>query len=181
MQVLSGCSALVTGASQGIGLGVAVALAEAGASVAFNYRDQPGEATAAVDKIKSAGGRAVLLKGDVAHQDQVERLVAETVQAFGRLDIAVSNAAYSDRELFYEADMQGFRRTIDVTMWGAFYLLRAATRQLIAQPHSGDGPRGSVVIVSSPHARRADPPLNGLQHGQGGHRPDGPHRRHGAG
>jgi glucose 1-dehydrogenase len=77
----------------------------------------------------------------------VEGLVAKAVEQFGRLDVAVSNAAYSDRELFYEADMAGFRRTVDVTMWGAFYLLRAAARQMIQQ-----GGGGSIVMVSSPHA-----------------------------
>ena len=151
-------SALVTGASQGIGLATAVALAEAGASVAFNYRSDPHEATAAVAQIERAGGRAILLAGDVADQAAVERMVAETVAAFGRLDIAVSNAAYSDREPFYEADMAGFRRTIDVTMWGAFYLVRAAARQMIAQAQTAEvRRRGSIVVVSSPHAYVAIP------------------------
>ncbi len=133
MGVLDGQVALVTGASQGIGLATAVALSEAGATVAFNYREYPRDAAAAVDQIQRAGRRAILLAGDVAEQSTVERLVAETVGAFGRLNIAVSNAAYSDREPFYEADMAGFKRTIDVTMWGAFYLLRAAAQQMIAQ------------------------------------------------
>ena len=108
MQVLNGRVALVTGASQGIGLATAVALAEAGASVAFNYREQPRDAAQAVAKIEAAGGRAILLQGDVAEQPAVERLVEQTVAAFGRMDIAVSNAAFSDRELFYEADMMAF-------------------------------------------------------------------------
>ena len=59
----------------------------------------------------------------------------------------MSNAAFSDRELFYEADLDGFRRTVDVTMWGAFYLLRSAARKMIAGKRGG-----SIVIVSSPHA-----------------------------
>ncbi len=152
MEPLKGRVALVTGASQGIGLAIGVALAEAGASVAFNYRQDPHEATAAVEQIERLGGRAVLVKADVAEQSAVERMVAETVASFGRLDIAVSNAAFSDRELFYEADMDGFRRTVDVTMWGAFYLLRAATRQMIAQGPAGDTCAGSIVLISSPHA-----------------------------
>jgi glucose 1-dehydrogenase len=156
-QVLNGRVALVTGASQGIGLATAVALAEAGASVAFNYREQPRDAARAVAEIEAAGGRAILLQGDVAGQTVVERLVEQTVVAFGRLDIAVSNAAYSDREPFYEADMEGFHRTVDVTMWGAFYLLRAAARQMIAQAAGGDTPGGTFVVVSSPHAYVAVP------------------------
>ncbi len=152
MDVLKGQVALVTGASQGIGLATAIALSEAGASVAFNYREQPHEAAPAVAKIERAGGHAILLAGDVAGQSTVERMVNETVAAFGRLDIAVSNAAYSDRELFHEADMAGFRRTVDVTMWGAFHLVRAAAAQMIAQRTAGEGPGGSIVVISSPHA-----------------------------
>ncbi len=97
------------------------------------------------------------MPGDVAEQSVVERLVDDTVAAFGRLDIAVSNAAYSDRELFYEADMNGFRRTIDVTMWGAFYLVRAAAQQMLAQARTGQSAGGSIVVVSSPHAYTAIP------------------------
>jgi glucose 1-dehydrogenase len=148
---------VVTGASQGIGLATAVALAEAGASVAFNYRERPHAAREAVEKIERAGGRAMLIQADVAEQSAVQRMVDETVAAFGRLDIAVTNAAYSDREPFHEADMAGFRRTIDVTMWGAFYLLRAATRQMIAQASSEGERGGSIVVVSSPHAFVAVP------------------------
>ena len=109
-------------------------------------------------EIEHAGGRAILLPGDVADQAAVERMVAETVAAFGRLDIAVSNAAYSDREPFYEADMAGFRRTIDVTMWGAF--LPGARRRAADDRPSTTADRstgGSIVVVSSPHAYIAVP------------------------
>jgi glucose 1-dehydrogenase len=144
---LAGRAALVTGASRGIGLATAIALGRAGADVALNYRQDPGQAEDAARAIGAAGSRAILLAGDVAAQTTVEKLVADTVAHFGRIDIAVSNAAYSDREPFYSANMSSFRRTVDVTMWGAFYLLRASAQQMIAQ-----GGGGSVVLVSSPHA-----------------------------
>ena len=70
---------------------------------------------------------------------------------WGHLDIFVSSAVYSDRELFLEADMAGFRRTIDVTMWGAFYGLRASARQMMKQGLGG----GNAVLVSSGQARIA--------------------------
>jgi glucose 1-dehydrogenase len=79
-------------------------------------------------------------------------MITQTVEKFGRLDIAVSNAAYSDREVFYEADLKGFKRTVDVTLWGAFHLLRTASVQMIKQ---GEG--GAIVFVSSPHAFIAAP------------------------
>jgi glucose 1-dehydrogenase len=143
--------ALVTGAGRGIGRAAALALAEAGADVAVNDLDpQSADGTAA--EVRQLGRRALVLAGDVSVQETVEGLVAATVAELGRLDIAVANAYYSDREEFWHADMTRFRRTIDVTMWGAFYLLRAATRRLIEQ-----GGGGSIVLIGSPHAVFAVP------------------------
>lgn len=143
--------ALVTGAGRGIGRAIALALANAGARVAVNDVDaRTAEGTA--DEIRRQGGEAQVLTADVSDQSAVERLVAATVERFGRLDSAVANAYYSKREEFWTADMDGFRRTIDVTMWGAFYTLRAAARQFIAQ-----GGGGSIVLIGSPHAVVAVP------------------------
>src|SRR5687768_10175724 len=130
---LKGCVALVTGASLGIGRSTAIALGRAGASVAVNYRSHADQAQEVVQAIREHGSMAVALQGDVADLASVENMVSETVSAFGKLDIAVSNAAFSDRDLFYQADMAGFRRTVDVTMWGAFHLLRASAQQMIKQ------------------------------------------------
>lgn len=144
---LTGKVAVVTGASLGIGRATAIAFGKAGASVVVNYRSHPDQAQDVVALIEEAGGRAVAHQADVSSLESVEALVQRAVSEFGKLDIAVSNAAYSDRELFYQADMEGFRRTVDVTMWGAFYLTRIATQQMIQQ---GDG--GIITLVSSPHA-----------------------------
>jgi glucose 1-dehydrogenase len=91
-------------------------------------------------------------QADVADQGAVEDMVEKTVEKFGRLDGYVSNAAYSDRELMVEAKMEGFKRTIDVSMWGAFYGCRAAAQRMIAQEPNSGGSRGSILVVSSPHA-----------------------------
>jgi glucose 1-dehydrogenase len=151
---LKGEVAVVTGASLGIGEATAIALARSGASVVVNYRSHREQAEKVVAECEAAGGKAVAVQGDVADQSAVEALIAAAVKNFGKLTIAVSNAAYSDRELFYKADMAGFKRTVDVTMWGAFYLMRAATQQMIAQAGSSPGVPGggSIVLVSSPHA-----------------------------
>jgi glucose 1-dehydrogenase len=138
---------VVTGASLGIGRAAALAFGAAGAKVVVNYNKSREKADEVIGEIEKAGSEALAISADVADQSMVESLVAKAVERFGRLDIAVSNAAYSDRELFYKAEMAGFRRTVDVTMWGAFYLLRAASQQMIAQ---GEG--GCIVMVSSPHA-----------------------------
>ncbi len=137
----------MTGASQGIGRATAVALGKAGARVAVNYRSQGEKAEEVVQEIRDAGSEAIPIQADVADQSAVEEMIRATVAEFGKLDIAVSNAAYSAREPFHTADMEDFHRTIDVTMWGAFYLLRAAARQMIDQQAGG-----AIAIVSSPHA-----------------------------
>lgn len=144
---LSGKVAVVTGASLGIGRATALALGRAGAKVVINYRSHHDQAEEAVRAVQEAGSDAIAFQADVADFDAVQKMVAAAVDKFGRLDIAVSNAAYSDREPFYLADIAGFKRTVDVTMWGAWHLLRAASEQMIKQ---GEG--GSIVLVSSPHA-----------------------------
>jgi len=149
---LTGQNAIVTGASRGIGAAIAVALAEAGANVAINYATSQADAESVAARCLGHGVRTRLAQADVGVRAETERIVDETISDFGGIDIAVSNAAYSDRELFYEADLEGFEKTIQITMWGAFYLLRAVTSHMIAS-----GTHGSIVIVSSPHGWRPFP------------------------
>jgi glucose 1-dehydrogenase len=149
---LAGKVALVTGASSGIGRAAAVALAAAGADVALNYLTMPDGAVAAAEEIEKLGRKALLYRVDVSDQAAVERMVGDAAAMLGRVDVFVSSAVYSDREPFTTADMAGFRKTIDVTMWGAYYALRATCNQMIEQQEGG-----SAVIVSSPHAQIAFP------------------------
>lgn len=144
---LKGNVALVTGGSLGIGRATCVALGRAGAHVAVNYRTHELEAEEVAQAVRDDGSRAMLVQGDTADQQAVEQIVTRVVDHFGKLDIVVVNAAYSTREPFVEANMDGFRRTIDVTMWGAFYPLRATAAEMIRS-----GTPGTIVLVSSPHA-----------------------------
>ena len=144
---LEGKNALITGASKGIGGAVAIELARRGANVAINYRSDTEGANAVAEEVRRLGRKALLLQADVSDQAAVEDMVAQTVSEFGSLDRFVSNAVYSDRERMIKADMEGFRRTIDVTMWGAFYGVRAASQQMVKQ-----GGGGAICVVSSPHA-----------------------------
>ena len=150
--MLQGQVALVTGASTGIGRATALKLAQHGADVAINYLTHPESAQALAKEIEQLGRKGILFEVDVSDQSGVEQMVQEIVERLGRLDVYVSNAVYSDRELFYQADMDGFRRTIDVSMWGAFYGLRASVNRMIEQ---GEG--GNAVVVSSPHAKVPHP------------------------
>ncbi len=149
---LSGKVAVVTGASSGIGLAAAVELAAAGADVALCYRSNTAAAESAAEDIRRSGRRALLFQLDISDQQAVDRMVDDVAAQLGGVHLFVSSAAYSDREPFLTADMTGFRRTIDVSLWGAFYALRACGRQMVAQKQGG-----AAVIVSSPHGQIAFP------------------------
>lgn len=149
---LEGRRILVTGASKGIGAGCAIELARAGADVALNYRSDDDAAEQVAEQIRGFGRKSLLLKADVSDHAAIEDCVARAAIELGGLNGFVSNAAYSDRELMVEADMEGFRKTIDVSMWGAFYGVREAARKMI---ELGGG--GAITVVSSPHARIAIP------------------------
>ncbi len=152
MGILSGKKALVTGSSRGIGRGIAEELARAGADVVVNYRSHPEDAEEVCEVCRSFGVQAFAVAADMGDREQAEALVDQSVEKLGGLDIVVSNAVYSDRELFLEADLTGFHKTIDVSMWGAFYLVRKA-----AQYMRSTETKGNIVTISSPHAHMAIP------------------------
>jgi len=150
---LEGKVALVTGASSGIGRSTAMALAAAGADVALNYFSMADAAEATADDIRSKHGRrALLFPVDISQVEAVDDMVERTVREFGSLDLYVSSAVFSEREPFLTADLVAFHKTIDVSLWGAFYGLRACAREMVKQ-----GRGGSAVIVSSPHGQIAFP------------------------
>lgn len=151
-QKLAGKKALVTGASSGIGKATALMLAEAGCDVAMNYYSLHEAADEAAGKIRALGRQALQFPVDISDQPAVERMVAEMVEKLGGIDILVTSAVYSDRDLFWKADLDGFRRTIEVSMMGPYYVLRAVANRMIER-----GQGGSVVVISSPHARVAIP------------------------
>lgn len=134
----SGKVAIVTGASLGIGRATAIALGREGANVVVNYHSHAAAAEEVVKAVEQFGSRGISHQADVADQHAVEELVAHAQQEFGRVDLAIGNAVYSDREPFVEAEMDGFRRTVDVTMWGAFHLLRATSRRMIENGGGGE-------------------------------------------
>lgn len=149
---LNGQIAVVTGAGRGIGRAIALAVARAGADVAVNDLPESETLQSVVQECQALGVRSMAMPADLGDRQQVEDGINQVVEQLGGLDVAISNAAYSDRELFHEADLSGFERTIQVTMWGPFYLVRAASRHMIAQKRGG-----SIVIVSSTHATRPIP------------------------
>ena len=152
---LLGQNALVTGAARGIGAGIAKALAMAGANVVVNDIREPSETVATC---LATGRKAIPAVVDISKLEAVEGLIDRVESELGPIHILISNAAYSDRELFYLADMDGFEKTIAVCMWGPFYLARAVANRMIARHNPEEQhTQGNMVFVSSPHAYKAIP------------------------
>lgn len=147
---LVGKVALVTGASKGIGAGIATALGRAGAQVAVGYaRDREGAERVAA-AIEAAGGRAVAVQGDLAQATDVEAMVAETVRAFGPIQILVNNAGLFEYKPLTEITEAHFRAVFDVNVLGVLLMTRCAVAHF--------SPTGGSVINISSLAARANAP-----------------------
>ena len=149
MSKLSGKRAVISGAGRGIGRGIAVELCKAGAEVVIN---DIGDASEAVAACEAVGGKAYHVQGDVSSESDIRDLMDQCVEKMGGLDIVVSNAAYSDRHLMLESDLDEFHKTIDISMWGAFYMVRFGAEKMV---DAGRG--GNIVVISSPHAHSPIP------------------------
>ena len=142
MTNLSGKTALVTGASRGIGRATALELAKAGAQVLVHYSSSPREAEAVVAEITKAGGRAQALRADLALPDGAHDLARQTRAIIGeRLDILVANAGASKGAAIEETTVEDFDRLFAVNVRAPYFLVQ----QLL--PILGNG--SSVVLVSS--------------------------------
>jgi len=142
--ILDGRSALVTGASRGIGRAIAVDLARHGADVAIVGRDSNAlAATAAQARTARADARILEIVADVADATAVAAFVAQTQSEFGRLDIAVANAGQAVDGLILRAKPADIDRMLDVNLKSAFYLCTAVAKPMMKQRI------GAIVLVSS--------------------------------
>jgi len=144
VKLLEGKTVVVTGASTGIGRAVAIGCAEHGADVAINFaRDEAG-AAACIEGIEKAGRRGLAVKGDVAEPETATDFIARAVEAFGKVDVMVSNAGICPFHSFLDMPVETFERTMRVNMHGGYFMCQAAARQMVAQGHGG-----SIIAMSS--------------------------------
>lgn len=149
---LTGKVALLTGAAKGIGADIARAYAAEGARVVVNYRESGAAASSLCAEIAARGGEAVAIQADIADADSVARLVDETLERFGRLDIVVNNAAAYRYGLNTEVTRESFREQFETNVLGALFMVQAAA------PHLPAG--GRVINLSSISATSATPGLS---------------------
>jgi glucose 1-dehydrogenase len=150
---LGGQPAVVTGASSGIGAAIATHLAEAGAQVVVNYRSHREGADEVVGAIRAGGGEAVAVQADVSKEDEVERLFAEAVAAFGTVHILVANAGLQRDAPAHELSLQDWRTVLDVNLTGQFLCCRAAIREFRRRGRESHVSRatGKIICISSVH------------------------------
>ena len=144
MRLLEGKTVLVTGGSTGIGRAAAIGAAQHGANVAINYASSDDKAASCIAEIEALGQQGLAVKGDVALPETASDFIAKAVDAFGRVDVMVSNAGICPFHAFLDMPAETFERTQRVNMHGAYYMCQAAARQMVAQ---GEG--GAIVAVSS--------------------------------
>ncbi|WIG60745.1 MAG: Oxidoreductase, short-chain dehydrogenase/reductase family [Ktedonobacterales bacterium] len=138
--------AIVTGGDSGIGHAISVGLADAGAAVTVNYhRNQPA-AEATAQAIRQHGGKVQVIQGDVSQVADIQKLIDQTVQAFGRLDIMVNNAGMETRTSVLDTTERQFDLVIGVDLKSAFFGIQCAAKQMIKQ-----GGGGHIINISSVH------------------------------
>lgn len=143
MSDLTGKTAIITGASRGIGAEIAKRFAEAGANVVVNYSGSQQKAEAVVEAIKQNGGEAIAVKANVADTDAVKAMVEETMAAFGSVDILVNNAGITRDNLMMRMKDDEWDDVINTNLKGVFVCTKAVTRQMMKQRS------GRIVNIAS--------------------------------
>ncbi|MEO6802764.1 MAG: SDR family oxidoreductase [Granulicella sp.] len=152
-RVLVGQTALVTGASKGLGQAIAIGFAQAGANVLVNYRGDRAGAEHTVRTIEELGGKAIIFEADVSKEDQVQAMFAQALTTFGRLDICVANAALQLNSPVDEMTLAQWQRVIDVNLTGTFLCAREAIRIFKRQEINRElsYALGKLIFISSVH------------------------------
>ncbi len=136
-------SALVTGASRGIGRSIAIQLAEEGYKVAVNYAGNKEKADAVVEEIKAKGVEAFAIQANVANGDEVKVMIKEVVSQFGSVDVLVNNAGITRDNLLMRMKEQEWDDVIDTNLKGVFNCIQKVTPQMLRQKS------GSIINLSS--------------------------------
>ncbi len=142
-QNLQGKVALVTGASRGIGRATALALASEGAAIVVNYASSSSAAAEVVEQIEANGGRAIAFKANVANSDEVDQLIAATMEKFGRIDVLVNNAGITRDTLLLRMKLEDWQAVIDLNLTGVFLCTRAVSKIMLKQKS------GRIINITS--------------------------------
>ena len=143
MKLVEGKTAIVTGATRGIGKGIATKLAEQGANVVFTYMSSDEKARALEAELASYGVQAKGIKSDASVFSNAEALAKETLETFGSIDILINNAGITKDNLLMRMTEEDFDRVMEVNLKSVFNLTKAVQRTMLKQR------KGSIINISS--------------------------------
>jgi glucose 1-dehydrogenase len=138
--------AIVTGGNSGIGKAIVLELAKEGANIAIDYVSHPDATDELERQVASLGDRAIGVDADVSKVGDLEKLIAATVKAFGRLDIMVNNAGIESRTSILDTTEQQYEKVLQVNLKSAFFGTQLAAKQMIKQ-----GSGGRIINITSVH------------------------------
>ncbi len=152
-------TAIVTGAGRGIGRGIALALAERGWGVTINYRGNAAAAAETLEMVNAAGGQGLVVQANIAEANGRERLVAETIAKFGRIDLLVNNAGMAPRQRrdILETTEASYDEVMAVNLKGPFFLTQHVANQMIAMQQAGTITQPKIINIGSISAYTSSP------------------------
>ncbi len=141
--MLNGKVAVITGAGRGIGRAIALQFAEYGSKVVINYRNSITQVEELLTTIKDAGGDAIAVQADISCEEDVKKLIEETVKHFGRLDVLVNNAGITKDNLIMRMSETDFTSVMDINLKGTFLCTKYAATVMLKQRS------GKIINISS--------------------------------
>ena len=141
--VFEGKIAIITGSGKGIGKEIALELAKGGAKCVINYASSAAGAEQTVNQIKEMGGDAYAYKCDVSDYAEVEKMIADVLEHYGRIDILVNNAGITKDNLMLKMTEEDFEAVIDINLKGAFNCMKAVTKPMMKQRY------GRIINITS--------------------------------
>ncbi len=141
--LLEGQTAIVTGASRGIGKAIAISLAKEGAEVIINFSSSAENANKVVSEINSFGGKAYCLQADISNESSVNELIQTVLAKNSTIDVLVNNAGITKDGLLMRMKTKDWQEVIDLNLSGVFYCTRAVSRQMLKQK------KGRIINITS--------------------------------
>ena len=142
-KLLEGKTAIVTGASRGIGKAIAISLAKEGAEVIINYSSSPENANKVVSEINEFGGKAYPLQADISNENSVNELIKKVLEKHNKIDVLVNNAGITKDGLLMRMKTDDWQKVLDLNLSGVFYCTRAVSRQMLKQKS------GRIINITS--------------------------------
>ncbi len=148
MLPLTGKTAVITGSARNIGRAIALMLAADGADILVHAKQDSSAAEAVADEVRAIGGKAAVCLADLSTEEAAEGLAQSAIEAFGRIDIVVLNAAIRRQNPFLEIDFAEWREVLAVDLDGPFLCMKACLPHMLA---TGDGGRIITISGTTPH------------------------------